>query len=220
MSHCQLYVISPPVIKDAEAFARQLDAVFAAGEVAAFQLRLKAETDPETGEAPPAPDSVWRAVAPPLRDVCRTRGVSFILNDRADLVEGLDADGVHLGQADGDARQARMNLGKDRLIGVTCHNSRHLAMQAGEAGADYVAFGAFFGTATKPVKYKAEPDLLTWWSELFELPAVAIGGITVDNVQHLVDAGADYVAVASGVWGHELGPEAAVAAFTHKLRGA
>ena len=129
----------------------------------------------------------------------------------------LKADGVHLGQGDGDPREARRLLGPDAQIGVTCHDSRHLAMDAGEAGADYVAFGAFFPTTTKAVEHHPEPEILTWWQGLFELPCVAIGGITTANAKILVDAGADFLAVSGGVWGHPEGPAAAVRAFTDIL---
>ncbi len=218
MSDCRLYLISPPDVPDGAAFAQMLDRVLGAGDVAAFQLRLKGGVDVQTGEAQPADTAVWRAVAPAIAPVCAAHGVAFILNDRADLVSEFRADGVHLGQSDGDAREVRAMLGGDAIVGVTCHNSRHLAMEAGEAGADYVAFGAFFPTDTKAVKHHADVEILTWWRELFELPAVAIGGVSVDNAQQLARAGADFVAVSAGVWGFDMGPEAAVAAFTRTLK--
>jgi thiamine-phosphate pyrophosphorylase len=133
------------------------------------------------------------------------------------LAKRLGADGVHLGQSDGDVRDARALLGPNAQIGVTCHNSRDLAMQAGEDGADYVAFGAFYPSETKPAKYVAEPDLLRWWQSLVELPCVAIGGISVDNAKPLIEAGADFIAVSGGVWAHPAGPDAAVATFTSLL---
>jgi thiamine-phosphate pyrophosphorylase len=170
--------------------------------VACLQLRLK-----------DIPDQDILAAAKALMPIAHAHGVAFILNDRPDLAAKMGADGVHVGQEDASYAEARRLMGPDRIVGVTCHNSRHLAMEAGEAGADYVAFGAFYPTVTKTPKTRAEPDLLEWWSSLFEVPCVAIGGITVDNAAPLVRAGADFLAVAAGVWDHAEGPAAAVAAF-------
>ncbi len=197
---CQLYLISPPAIDDA--FVDQLRAAFDGGPVAAFQLRLKGPPDDEVAR-----------LAAPLQMLCAERDVGFIVNDSIALAKRLGADGVHLGQGDGDAREARRILGPAAQIGVTCHDSRHMAMEAGEAGADYVAFGAFFPTTTKDTIHRPEPEILTWWSTVFELPCVAIGGITADNAAPLVAAGADFLAVSSAVWAHPDGPGAGVAAF-------
>jgi thiamine-phosphate pyrophosphorylase len=197
---CQLYLISPPAIE--ARFADRLRAAFDGGPIAAFQLRLKG-----IGE-----DEIAR-LAEPLQKLCADRDVAFIVNDSVTLAKRLGADGVHLGQGDGDPREARRILGPAVQIGVTCHDSRHLAMEAGEAGADYVAFGAFYPTATKAVEHHAEPEILTWWSSLMELPCVAIGGITADNAAPLVSAGADFLAVSGAVWNHPDGPVAGVAAF-------
>jgi thiamine-phosphate pyrophosphorylase len=185
---CQLYLISPTNI-DGE-FASTLDDVLAAGGVAAFQLRLKDRSDDEIA-----------ALAGPLQTVCAKHDVAFILNDNAALAKRIGADGVHLGQSDGSVAEARALLGKDAQIGVTCHDSRHLAMAAGEAGADYVAFGAFYASATKETTHRPDPAILTWWTTLFGTPCVAIGGITPDNAAPLVTAGADFLAVSSAVWG-------------------
>jgi thiamine-phosphate pyrophosphorylase len=124
---------------------------------------------------------------------------------------------VHVGQEDGSYEDARLAVGADAIVGVTCHDSRHLAMEAGEAGADYVAFGAFFPTTTKDAKGKPELDILEWWSGVFTLPCVAIGGITPDNCAPLVKAGADFLAVLSAVWQHPDGPAAAVKLFNAKI---
>ena len=139
--------------------------------------------------------------------------MAFLINDSAALAKRLGADGVHLGQSDGPVAEARDLLGPNAQIGVTCHDSRHLAMEAGEAGADYVAFGAFFDTTTKATTHRSEPSLLTWWTTLSQLPCVAIGGITAANAAPLVAAGADFIAVSGAVWGHPDGPAAGVAAF-------
>lgn len=197
---CQLYLISPPVI--GPDFPAKLSAALGGGHVAAFQLRLKGLSEHEVARQ-----------AEPLQRLCSEQDVAFIINDSIALAKRLGADGVHLGQGDGDVREARRQLGPSAQIGVTCHNSRHLAMEAGEAGADYVAFGAFYPTTTKTVEHMAEPELLTWWSALMELPCVAIGGITPANASPLVEAGADFLAVSSAVWAHVDGPAAGVAAF-------
>ena len=201
---CQLYLISPPTID--ESFADALGAALDAGKVAAFQLRLKG-----------IDDHAIAALAEPLQKICADREVAFIVNDSIGLAKRLGADGVHLGQGDGDARDARAQLGPKVQIGVTCHDSRHLAMEAGEAGADYVAFGAFYPTTTKEVSHFADPALLGWWTTVFELPCVAIGGITAENARPLVEAGADFIAVSSAVWQHPDGSAAGVRAFADAL---
>lgn len=201
---CQLYLISPPDL--GEDFADRLREALEGGPVAAFQLRLK-----ELGD-----DDILRA-AERLMPLCAAHEVAFILNDRMDLAKACGADGVHLGQSDGDPRDARALLGPAAQIGVTCRDSRHLAMEAGEAGADYVAFGAFFPSATKQAVHRPDTSILGWWSALFEIPCVAIGGITPDNAPVLIEAGADFLAVCGSVWGDPRGPRAAVAAFSNLL---
>lgn len=200
---CQLYLISPSDVGGAfpDRLARALDA----GPVAAFQFRVK-DVDQHAAAR----------LAEPLQRICGDRDVAFIVNDSISLAKRLGADGVHLGQSDGDPREARDVLGRDAQIGVTCHDSRHLAMAAGEAGADYVAFGAFFDTTTKPSKYRPDPSILSWWATLFEIPSVAIGGVTPDNAPSLAAAGADFVAVCNAVWGGD--EAAAVKAFEAALK--
>ena len=199
---CQLYLISPLEVGGGfpDRLARALDA----GPVAAFQFRVKGVDQHEAAR-----------LAEPLRRICADRDVSFIVNDSIALAKRLGADGVHLGQGDGDPREARSVLGADAQIGVTCHDSRHLAMAAGEAGADYVAFGAFFPTATKETPHRPEPSILGWWAALFEIPCVAIGGITPQNAGEMAKAGADFVAVSNAVWGGD--EAAAVRAFAEVL---
>jgi thiamine-phosphate pyrophosphorylase len=200
----QLYLISPSEIGDD--FAARLEAALDGGPVAAFQLRMKG-----------ANEHVIAKAAEPLLRICADREVAFIVNDSAGLAKRLGADGVHLGQGDGDPREARDLLGPAAQIGVTCHDSRHLAMEAGEAGADYVAFGAFYPTTTKETLHRPDPTILGWWSRIFEIPCVAIGGITPANGRVLVEAGADFLAVCSYVWTHAAGPGAAVAEFQDVL---
>lgn len=197
---CQLYLISP--LDVGGDFPDRLRAALGAGSVAAFQFRVK-DIDQHAAAR----------LAAPLQAICAEHDCAFIVNDSIALAKRLGADGVHLGQGDGDPREARDVLGRDAQIGVTCHNSRHLALEAGEAGADYVAFGAFYPSETKQAKYQAEPEILSWWSSMMELPCVAIGGITTDNAAPLVEAGADFLAVSGGVWNHPEGPASAVREF-------
>jgi thiamine-phosphate pyrophosphorylase len=201
---CQLYLISPQDV-GAE-FPDRLAAALDAGPVAAFQFRVKGVDQHQAAR-----------LAEPLQALCAAREIAFIVNDDMGLAKRLGADGVHLGQADGDPREARALLGPAAQIGVSVHDSRHLAMEAGEAGADYVAFGAFFPTATKKVHHHPDPSILSWWAALFETPSVAIGGITPDNGRVLVEAGADFLAVCSAVWDHSEGPAAAVRRFAEML---
>jgi len=198
---CRLYLITPQKIEPV-AFAETLKRTLDAGDVASLQLRLKGASD----------DDVRRA-AETLMPIAQAKNVAFLINDRPDLASELGADGVHIGQEDATYAQARAAVGPDKIVGVTCHNSRHLAMEAADAGADYVAFGAFYPTQTKEPKTRADPEILSWWSELMVVPCVAIGGITVENARPLIDAGADFLAVSSGVWDHPDGPAAAVKAF-------
>ena len=199
---CQLYLISPLDVGGAfpDRLARALDA----GEVAAFQFRVKDVAQHDAVR-----------LAEPLQEVCASRDVAFIVNDSIALAKRLGADGVHIGQGDGTVEEARAALGRTAQVGVTCHASRHLAMEAGDAGADYVAFGAFHPTTTKTVEHHAEAELLTWWQTLFELPCVAIGGITPENCAPLVRAGADFLAVSGAVWGGD--EAAAVRAFADAI---
>ena len=203
---CRLYLITPPKLELSsfkDTLARTLDA----GDVACLQLRLKDESD----------DAIRRA-AEALMPIAQKRNVAFLVNDRPDLAKSLGADGAHIGQEDMAYDEARRILGPDRIIGMTCHDSRHLAMEAAEAGTDYVAFGAFFPTRTKEPKSHAEIELLSWWSEIFEVPSVAIGGITPENCAPLIAAGADFLAVSAGVWDFPQGPAAAVQAFNQAMR--
>ena len=209
MDTCRLYLVTPPRL-DPTGFRDQLAAAVDAGDVGAVQLRLKDADE----------DTVRRAIEV-LRPVAQSRDVAFLLNDRPDLARALGCDGAHVGQEDMPAREARRILGPDLTLGVSCHGSRELAMNAGEDGADYVAFGAFFPTGTKSdAPVEAEPDILAWWSEIMELPAVAIGGITPDNCAPLVQAGADFLAVVSAVWSHPDGPAEGVRAMNAAIASA
>jgi thiamine-phosphate pyrophosphorylase len=198
---CRLYLITPPQFEP-RAFADVLRRAFDGGDVASLQLRLK-----------DVPDGDILRAGEILMPIAQAQGAAFIVNDRPDIARILRADGVHIGQEDARYAEARAAVGKDGIVGVTAHNSRHLAMDASEAGADYVAFGAFFPTETKQAKTQADLELLRWWAEMMVIPVVAIGGITVDNAKPLIEAGADFIAVSAGVWNHPDGPAAAVKAF-------
>lgn len=198
---CRLYLITPAALEPV-AFAELLAAALDAGDVACVQLRLKDVAD----------DAIRRA-CDVLMPVAQSRHVAFILNDRPDLALAAGCDGVHVGQQDAPYKEARRLLGPDRIVGVTCHDDRDLAMEAAEAGADYVAFGAFFPSGTKETQHRPDPEILRWWSEVMTVPVVAIGGITVENCGTLVAAGTDFLAVSGAVWGHSQGPAAAVRAF-------
>jgi thiamine-phosphate pyrophosphorylase len=201
---CQLYLISPQHVSGD--FPARLEMALSAGPVAAFQFRVKGIDNHEAAR-----------LAAPLQEICAKHDVAFIVNDSISLAKRLKADGVHLGQGDGDVIEAREELGRDAQIGVTCHNSRHLAMEAGEAGADYVAFGAFYPSATKEVQHMAELETIQLWSKVMEVPSVAIGGITPENAKPIIAAGADFIAVSSAVWDYPDGPAAAVKAFNALL---
>lgn len=205
---CRVYLITPPK-PDPVPFARLLSAALDAGDVAAVQLRLK-DVD----------DDAWRRAIDALRPVCQSRGVAFLLNDRADLVRATGCDGAHVGQDDLPTREARRLMGPELTLGVTCKGSRDLAMQAGEDGADYVAFGAFYPSTTKDVTALLDPEILEWWSEMMELPCCAIGGITAENCAPLVRAGADFLAVVGCVWNHPDGPAAGIRALNVAIREA
>jgi thiamine-phosphate pyrophosphorylase len=206
---CRLYLVTPPGIADLPVFLEALDEALAAGDVAAVQVRLKDVPDSEI-------ERVTRAVLP----VAHAHDAAVILNDRPDLSAALGCDGVHIGQEDMPLAQARKVMGPDAMIGVTCHDSRHLAMEAAEAGADYVAFGAFFPTSTKDAPTRCELETLTIWQETMQTPCVAIGGITPENCGPLVHAGADFLAVSAAVWNHPNGPGAAVKAFLSAINDA
>lgn len=216
MERCRLYLISPPTI-DLPVFAKRLEAAFSGGDIGSFQLRLKGASDADILKA-----------CENLIPICQKHEAAFILNDRPDLAVKTAADGIHLGQDDlknWPVKKTRALIGPDRIIGVSCHDSRHLAMEAGEQGADYVAFGAFYPTTSKSAEALARygtptPDILKWWQAYMVLPCVAIGGINPGNVTPLVKAGADFVAVITYVWNHSEGPAKAVEELNNAIKEA
>lgn len=205
----RLYLITPPQIEDIPAFVDLFRAAVQGGDVASLQIRLKKDDQIDL--------QATREVAQAVKRICNAENIALFINDSPQLARALQADGVHLGMDDMDITEARDLLGPDMIIGATCKASRHHAMIAGEAGADYVAFGAFHPTATKANTTRAEPDILTWCQMFLTLPCVAIGGITLNNAAPLVAAGADFLAVSSGVWDHQDGPAAAVAMFNRVI---
>ncbi len=205
---CRLYLITPERL-DPAAFAPRLAAALDAGDAACVQLRLK-HLD----------DDAFRRAIDRLRPIAQGRDVALVVNDRPDLAAETGCDGTHIGQQDMAYGEARRLVGDDAIVGVTCHDSRHLAFEAAERGADYVAFGAFFATTTKLPKGHPTPEILRWWSELTSVPCVAIGGIKPDNCGVLVEAGADFIAVVTGVWDHPDGPAAAVKAYNQAIDAA
>ena len=202
----RLYLITPPQV-ELEAFVPKLEKTLQAGDIASLQIRLKQP------DGTPADDGTIRRAVEVLCPLAQQHNVAVLLNDRPDLARDLGCDGVHIGQNDMGFAQARALLGDRAIVGVTCHASRHLAMLAGDVGADYVAFGAFFDSTTKDSTARPKPEILTWWQEVMEPPCVAIGGVTPENGDILAAAGADFLAVSSGVWQHREGPVAAVRAF-------
>ena len=198
----RLYLITPPAF-DPDKFAGELEQALAGGDVACLQLRLK---DVE--------DAVVRRATAVLKPIAQAHDVAFIMNDRPDLAAELDCDGVHVGEEDMPYAAARRLLGPDCIVGVTCGDSRDRAITAAEAGADYVAFGAFFPSMTKTAtKFRADPEVLRDWSETTIVPCCAIGGITQQNCRPLVEAGADFLAVIGAIWSYPKGPGAAVREF-------
>jgi len=202
---CHLYLVTPPTLPPN--FATRLAEALDAGDVAAVQLRLKNVGD----------DELRRAIDL-VRPIVQSRNIALILNDRPDLAVQTGCDGAHVGAEDMPAADARRILGKTLQLGVSCYGSRDAALRAGEAGADYVAFGAFFPSPSKDAAVEADTELLSWWSELMEPPVVAIGGITAENCGPLVRAGANFLAVISAVWAHPDGPGAGVRAINKAIR--
>lgn len=213
MDPCRLYLITPPRIEDLTAFARSFAEALDGGDVACLQIRLKVD-------GTPAPDDDILRAASALLPIARARDVAVLVNDRPDLARRAGADGVHLGQSNAAVAEARALLGRDATIGATCHNSKHLAIEAAEAGADYVAFGAFFPTRTKDAAVRAEFETLRAWAFATVVPCVAIGGVNAGNCAPLVAAGADFLAVSSAVWEDPSGPRAAVHALNAAIAAA
>ena len=182
-----VYLISPNKIKN-ENFYNNLNLVLNSGKVSFFQLRLKKETD-----------SNRLIIGEKIKKICKKHKVKFLINDDPLLAKKLNADGCHLGQKDMDLINARKIL-KNKIIGVTCHNSINLAKKAVSSGADYLAFGAFYSSKTKIVKYKAHLKLLRFAKKITTLPIVAIGGIKLSNYKKLLLNKANFLAISGYIW--------------------
>ncbi len=194
----QIYLISPPKI-DLPSFSSNLELALKTKKVPVFQMRLKGYLDSEIIE-----------IGKKLLKICHQNNTLFILNDRLDLALNIGADGVHLGDSDGNVSQSRKLSPKNFIIGSSCYDSKHLAVEAVEAGADYVSFGTFFPSKTKNSKGQPNPEILQWCDEILDVRSVAIGGITASNCKALVQSKADLIAVVSYVWDNEKGVEWAV----------
>jgi thiamine-phosphate pyrophosphorylase len=194
----KIYLISPPQIQLKD-FSKQLESALSTGLVATFQLRLKSDSDQEIIK-----------IGAELKKICHNFDCPFLLNDNSQLAIDLEADGVHLGVDDDFIFQARKSSKANFIIGASCYDSRHLVMEAGERGADYVSFGSFFDSKTKNSRGRPTTEIIAWCNEFINLPIVAIGGITDQNCQPLVKSGADFLAVISYVWQHSSGSAAAV----------
>ncbi len=194
----QIYLISPPKI-ELKDFLPQLEKALKTGLVPVFQLRLKGFERSEI-----------KKISQELLKICNSNNTQFIVNDDFELALEIGAHGVHLGAEDGSIKLARQQSHPNFVIGASCYDSRHLAMEAGEQGADYISFGAFYESKTKKSRGKPTLEILEWSSEILNLPIVAIGGITDQNCALLVKSGADFLAVISYVWEHPLGVEEAL----------
>lgn len=203
-----LYLLTPAKI-DLETFPALLADVLNTGAVDCVQLRLKDIDD----------NGVVAAVKK-LLPICSERDIPLILNDRPDLAHKTGCDGVHIGEDDGSYDEARKIMGEEHIVGVSCYDSRHRAMELGEKGADYVAFGAFFPTKTKDPRTWVESEIIEIWTTFTTVPCVAIGGINADNLAPLVQAGADFVAISGAVWDHPDGPVAGAKAIRAAIAAA
>jgi len=194
----QIYLISPPEIELAK-FAQSLELSLKTGLIPAFQLRLKNYETPQL-----------KKISQELKKICDDHNCLFILNDYFDIAMEIGASGVHVGADDEKIAKIRLKAPENFLIGASCYDSRHLAMEAGEQGANYISFGAFFESPTKISRGKPTLEILEWANEMLNLSIVAIGGINADNCQKLVKSGADFLAVISYIWQHPSGPQFAI----------
>ncbi len=194
----QIYLISPPQI-ELKDFSLNLDKALKTGLVPVFQLRLKNYSPLEI-----------KNFSQEIKKICDNNNCLFLLNDFYEVALEIGASGVHVGIDDKKISQIRQNSPKNFVIGASCYDSKHLAMEACEQGADYISFGAFFETKTKISRGKPTFEILNWASEILNFPIVAIGGINDKNCGELVKNGADFLAVISYVWQHPQGIEVAL----------
>ena len=195
-----IYLISPNKID--KNFYLDLDKVLSFNNVKFFQLRLKNIKLKKLFKI------IYK-----IRKITKKHKVELIINDNFFLVSKIKADGCHLGQIDGSFKIARKKL-KNKILGITCHNSKRLAKTAIKIKADYIAFGSFFKSKLKPYAKKANINILKWSKKNIKKPVVAIGGITGSNYKKLLNAGAKYIAISSFIWDNpQLKPEEAIRMF-------
>ena len=197
-----IYLISPNKIKS-NIFYIDLEKVLKLKKVSFFQLRLKNET---------SRDKIF--IGKKIKKICRKYRVKFLVNDEPFLAKKLNVDGCHIGQKDMDFFKSKKILGKKKIIGITCHNSKKLALNANEIGANYIAFGSFFKSLTKKTTYKANLALLRWAKKEINISIVAIGGINSSNYKKILSNGANYIACSNYVWNNKkLDPVSAIKKF-------
>jgi len=194
-----IYLISPNKIKKSN-FYKSLNQILKTKKVAYFQLRLKKTSI-----------SNLIKISKKIKKITKKNNVKFLINDNPFVAKAIDSDGCHLGQKDMDFEISRKILGKKKIIGVTCHNSKNLALKAKRLGANYVAFGSFFKSQTKKTAFKANLEILRWAKKKINMPTVAIGGINSFNCKKILSNGADFIACSSYVWNNKkLDPLAAI----------
>ena len=197
-----IYLISPQKIRGVE-FYNELNKVLKTNKVKYFQLRLKKISN-----------SNLIKISKKIRKIVKKNNVKFIINDKPLVAKIVGADGCHIGRKDANLTEAKRILGKNKIIGVTCHNSKKLALKAKIYGASYIAFGAFFKSSTKKTAYKANLALLRWAKKKISMPIVAIGGINSSNYKNILINGANFIACSSYVWSNKkLSPVSAINKF-------
>jgi len=197
-----IYLISPPNIKGAK-FYKELNQVLKTNKVKFFQLRLKKESALNLVK-----------IAKKIKKITKKNKVKLLINDNPYIAKIINADGCHIGQKDIDFNSSKKILGKKKIIGVTCHNSKRLALKAKKNSASYVAFGSFFKSSTKKTAYRANLAILRWAKKKINMPTVAIGGISSSNYKKILSNGADFIACSNYVWNNKkLNPVSAIKKF-------
>ena len=197
-----IYLISPQTINGAK-FYNKLHQVLKTNKVRYFQLRLKKTST-----------SNLLKISKKIKKIARKNNVKFLINDKPLIAKMVGADGCHIGQKDMNFISSRKILGKNKIIGMTCHNSKKLALRAKKYGANYVAFGSFFESSTKKSAFKANLAILRWAKKKINIPTVAIGGINSSNYKKILSSGASFIACSSYIWNNKkLNPAAAINKF-------
>ena len=197
-----IYLISPQNIKN-DRFYGELNQVLKTNKVKFFQLRLKKTST-----------SNLLKISKEIKKIAKKNNVKFLINDKPFVAKSVGADGCHIGQKDMDIISARKILGNKKIIGVTCHNSKRLAIKAKNNGANYIAFGSFFKSYTKKTVYRANLEILRWAKKKINIPTVAIGGINSSNCKKILSNGADFIACSNYIWNNKkLDPVTAINKF-------